>query len=187
MITVTPRSGRVYYSLALTEHRKQQTPKNPCEDELTYSFTACVKESLSDSVGCRLPWDSLSDQTRPKCTDLQQFRTFTTDLEFFQFATMRQIFTKTGCLKPCRYWEYVVLEGPIESSRSVFSYYAAELWMTTTDITVLTEIPVYPWTSLLAEFGGTFSLFFGLSMMTLWDGMRKMAGLMKQYMSVSRI
>ena len=35
------------------------------------------------------------------------------------------------------------------------------------------------WTSLLAEFGGTFSLFFGISMMTLWDGLEKLSSLVK--------
>ena len=88
---------------------------------------------------------------------------------------MRKIFTKTDCIKPCRYREYAVVEGPIESDFTKYSYFSVDLWMISTDITILTEILVYPWTSLMAEFGGTFSLFFGLSMMTLWDGMRRMA------------
>ena len=29
---------------------------------------------------------------------------------------------------------------------------------------------VYPWTSLVAEFGGCLGLFLGFSFMTLWDG-----------------
>ena len=50
-----PRSGSVYYSLALREHRKLDTPHNPCVDDPDYSFTTCVKESLSRKTGCRLP------------------------------------------------------------------------------------------------------------------------------------
>ena len=94
---------------------------------------------------------------------------------------MRKIFTKTGCPKPCRYREYVVVEGPIEAEESAYSYFAFDLWMVSTNITVLTETLVYPWTSLMAEFGGTFSLFFDLSLMTLWDGMEMLANVVEQY------
>ena len=45
-ILLTPRSGRVYYSLNVREHRKLNTPHNPCVEEPDYSFTTCVKESL---------------------------------------------------------------------------------------------------------------------------------------------
>ena len=40
----------------------------------------------------------------------------------------------------------------------------------TNDTYVERELLVYPWTSLVAEFGGTLSLFLGLSFMSLWDG-----------------
>ena len=38
------------------------------------------------------------------------------------------------------------------------------------DTFVETELLVYPWTSLVAEFGGSLSLFLGISFMSLWDG-----------------
>ena len=31
------------------------------------------------------------------------------------------------------------------------------------------KVLIYPWTSLVAEFGGTLGLFLGFSAMTLWD------------------
>ena len=40
------------------------------------------------------------------------------------------------------------------------------LWNTSPSILVEEEQLIYPWTSLLAEFGGTLSLFLGLSFMT---------------------
>ena len=69
----------------------------------------------------------------------------------------------------------------MESPASAYSYFAVDLWMISTDMTVLIETPVYPWTSLMAEFGGSFRLFFGLSLMTLWDGMEVLADVIKQY------
>ena len=175
VLSQPPRSGRLYYSLALTEHRKLNTQHNPCEEDQAYSFTACVKESLSETIGCRLLGDKLSDQTRPDCDTLEQFQTAFAHFYYLLLASSRKIFTKTGCQKPCRYREYVVMEGPVEADGVDNSYFSVGLWMVSTDITLLTEIPVYPWTSLLAEFGGAVGLFFGLSMMTLWDGMRRMA------------
>ena len=35
---------------------------------------------------------------------------------------------------------------------------------------VETETLVYPWTSFVAEFGGSLGLFLGVSFMSLWDG-----------------
>ena len=70
-----------------------------------------------------------------------------------------------------------------DSARDVLQYNESfvERDAPTTDITVMTEIPVYPWTSLMAEFGGTFSLFFGLSLISVWDGMEKLAKIMRYY------
>ena len=45
-----------------------------------------------------------------------------------------------------------------------------ELWMTTTEVTVETEVLLYTWTHLVADVGGTLGLFLGFSFMTLWDG-----------------
>ena len=178
-VTVTPALGNVYYSLAVRDHRQLNTQNDPCMEEPDYSFTTCVKESLSRNIGCRLPWDCLSDQERKECNTLGQYQDFMSEYEVMRLASMNGLLTQTNCHKPCRYREYVIVEGPIKSSLKYFSDFAVELWMSSTDITILTEILVYPWTSLLAEFGGTFSLFFGLSFMTLWDGMKQMANIIK--------
>ena len=181
MLTLTPWSGRVYYSLAIREHRKLDTPSNPCVEDPEYSFTTCIKESLSRKTGCRLPWDTLIDQRRQECTTLHQYQAFARKYQKLVHADMSKILTRTGCQKPCRYREYVVAEGPNKSVYKAYSYFSVDLWIPSTDITILTEILVYPWTSLMAEFGGTFSLFFGLSIMTLWDGMGKLANIIKNY------
>ena len=104
------------------------------------------------------------------CTSLQQYEPFARDYEFLKDASMRQILNLTGCEKPCSYKEYKLVNGPLEAAYSAYSHFSVELWMATTDITTVTEMPIYPWTSLMAEFGGTLSLFLGFSFMTLWDG-----------------
>ena len=159
-IILSPRSGSFYYSLALREHRKLNTQNSPCVEDSDYSFTACVKESLSRNVGCRQMSDTLSEQSRPVCTTIEQFKAISKDFQYILEAPMEKILTKTSCNIPCRYKEYVVLEGPVYFNVTSHFYSSVDLWLVSTDTTVLTEILVYPWTSLLAEFGGTFSLFF---------------------------
>ena len=180
-LNLVPHSGMAYYSLALREHRKMNTPNNPCVEDPDYSFTTCVKESLTRNAGCRQMSDTLSDQSRPVCSMLKQYKALVRDFWYIWDAPLEKITTKTSCNIPCRYKEYSILDGPVVSSDPSHFYYSVDLWFASTDMTVLSQIPVYPWTSLLAEFGGTFSLFFGLSMMTLWDGLEKLSNVVRRF------
>ena len=45
------------------------------------------------------------------------------------------------------------------------------VWAVSPDTTIQSEVYIYPWTSLVAEFGGTLGLFIGFSFMSLWDGL----------------
>ena len=62
-----------YYQIVLTEVEELNLPEDPCDAQPFYNFNACIKESLSRRVGCRTVWDLLSDQSRPLCTNNQQF------------------------------------------------------------------------------------------------------------------
>ena len=46
------------------------------------------------------------------------------------------------------------------------------LWSSTELTNIETEVLLYPFTSLLAEFGGTLGLFLGFSFITIWDGIQ---------------
>ena len=48
------------------------------------------------------------------------------------------------------------------------------LWSINNNIRVETVKLVYPWTSLVAEIGGTLGLFVGFSFMMVWDGMERL-------------
>ena len=109
------------------------------------------------------------------CDTLAQFQPFARDYEVLKDASIGQIINRTGCHRPCKYKEYVVVDGPIESAYMTDYYLSIEFWMLTTDITIKTEQLIYPKTSLVAEFGGTLSLFLGVSFMTLWNGIERTA------------
>ena len=83
---------------------------------------------------------------------------------------LREIRNITGCIKPCNYKEYKI----INSFTTTMKLDEHNCWVTFTsvapDTRVQTEVILYPVTSYVAEFGGTLGLFLGFSFMSLWDG-----------------
>ena len=75
---------------------------------------------------------------------------------------------RTDCSKPCRYNRYHIV-GELHTSTFNSSEFVFSLLASTNDTLVETETLMFPWTSLVAEFGGTLSLFLGVSFMTVWD------------------
>ena len=76
----------------------------------------------------------------------------------------------TGCQRPCDYLSYLQVKPLIKYSVHREDTCFVSLWVASPSTTVQTEVLLYPWTSLVAEFGGTLGLFLGVSIMTLWDG-----------------
>ena len=83
-------------------------------------------------------------------------------------AENNEIRKLTGCRKPCTYRQYTFTgeRTPTTFRPEVFSF---SLWAFSNRTLVKTEQLIYPLSSLVAEFGGTLSLFLGFSFMTLWD------------------
>ena len=83
-------------------------------------------------------------------------------------AELEEISHITGCSKPCKYKKYRFLgerePSSFQSEHSVFF-----LWAVSAKTKVETEVLIYPSSSLVAEFGGTLSLFLGFSFIALWD------------------
>ena len=46
--------GLQFMYLEVVQHVNMNRPNQPCQEALEYSFTACVRNSVSDKVGCRL-------------------------------------------------------------------------------------------------------------------------------------
>jgi hypothetical protein len=181
--TIQPTtSGYFYFRISLTEHVELSTPQDPCVEEATYSFQGCIKESLSRKIGCRIHWDTISDQTRPVCTTLAQHQLFDKGYNNLKEAPVREIKETTGCEKPCRCKEYALSGGMQAHPLSPPSGYRLSLsvWMATTDITVKTEHLLISPATLVANIGGTLSLFLGISFMTLWDGIIQLENIGKK-------
>ena len=80
----------------------------------------------------------------------------------------------TGCKKPCFYKRYNFIGEKLQTyflaNEFVFS-----LWAVSNYTMLETEQLIYPLASLVAEFGGTLSLFLGFSFLTVWDSGHKVA------------
>ena len=61
------------------------------------------------------------------------------------------------------------LLGDMKPSLFKSEYVAFSLWAVSENTRVSTEQLIYPISSLVAEFGGTLSLFLGVSFVTIWD------------------
>ena len=79
------------------------------------------------------------------------------------------IYERTGCLKPCHYLKYNIVGDRLPTSYK-YQNFLFSLNSVSNVTFVKTELLVYPWTSLVAEFGGSLGLFLGVSFMSLWDG-----------------
>ena len=157
------------HDLTLTKHKRLNLDRRPCEEDPFYSFTICIKEKLSKKIGCRLPWDTWSQQKRSVCTSGGQFKQF----ELFYLSLLNAetdvITEQTGCKIPCNYKEYKFVESspnPIPNPHSV-AFWAASL-----KTQVEEEVLIYPFTSLVAEFGGSLGLFLGFSFLAIWHEIR---------------
>ena len=100
-----------YQELIMVEHKRLNLDDRPCEEAEDYSFTSCVKENIARTVGCRMPWDKVSRQDRAICTEREEFRQ--TDMKATQFLTCEadELQRLTGCLKPCSYKEYKIMNS----------------------------------------------------------------------------
>ena len=106
-LTMNPnKTANHYYRLALTEVEELDLPADPCNNDPAYNFQACVRESLSSQVGCRLKWDRLSDQERPVCSKMDQYRKYEELYIIVYENGLDHIVRLTGCQKPCHYKKY---------------------------------------------------------------------------------
>lgn len=42
--------------------------ERPCEERTDYSFTRCLRSSITTRLGCRFSWDVWSPSSAPLCT-----------------------------------------------------------------------------------------------------------------------
>ena len=73
----------------------------------------------------------------------------------------------TGCHRPCIYHQYKFI-GERERTLSSPEHFVFSLWAIDSSVEVAKETNIYNFDTLVADFGGTLSLFFGVSLMSIW-------------------
>ena len=156
---------RMVYIQGINHFRLNQ-PNRPCKDSHDYSFTACLKNSLSRKLGCRLSWDSWSNMKIPKCTEKDDVENY--ENEWYQLAFMEQkkLIEYTNCDLPCRYREFKIVGKPIDLPSQ---NYGITLIFADTEIMESREEEFYSLSTFVAETGGALGLFLGFSFIALWD------------------
>ena len=93
-------------------HQMLDKPEHRCESTELYSFTACIKNSISTRIGCRLEWDAWSSTDIPVCKSRGQLLEFEKEYEIIDTWEQESIVNLTGCFPPCRYTEYKLAAKP---------------------------------------------------------------------------
>jgi hypothetical protein len=167
---------RVVLYIRPVYHHMMDKPEQRCESSESYSFTACIKNSISRRIGCRLEWDRWSSKAFQVCTKIDQIKMF--EKEYFhitEYLEQSEIVKYTECLLPCHYTEYKVAKEPLKLKELKFGL---NIIQSSTDILSRTEELIYDTQSFVAEFGGALGLFLGFSFIMIWDGLNRLGHFM---------
>ena len=129
-----------------------------------------------------MPWaKNISFAEKQICETLQQYRrdflrSFLSilcrtleeaywNLTYFDYEG---VFESTGCQRPCIYLQYKFI-GEKQRTSYISEHFVFSLWSVHSSVDVARETKIYGFEDLVADFGGTLSLFFGVSFMTIWQ------------------
>ena len=134
--------------------KMNRPPEFECNPDEKYNYNQCVRNSLALQIGCNYPWDMTDTQntyqTCNKTSQLQQYWKFRYPKMFY--AKPKELTDLTGCKIPCHYTKFSIVGTPEEYNQNNYSY--IELSYTSTDVTSSQEVLLYPFDSLVSEFGG---------------------------------
>ena len=156
-----------FFYIKAIYHQFLDKPGNPCESSESYSFTACIKNSLSRQIGCRLPWDAWTSKIIPVCRSVDQLVRFEEEYEKIDTWGPQSILEFSGCHPPCTYTEYILASHPKNNGEKP----GIRASLSNSKVLMRTEEILYPMESFVSEFGGALGLFLGFSFIMVWDAL----------------
>ena len=159
-----PNNTLTLLYLLMIEHVKLNRPENPCNEDPEYDFQVCVKKSMANKTGCKMPWDlwsSIQIDTFNDVEQINQFGELYFDIENINLLTIMKY---TGCNKPGCYKEYKIAgEDKLMVGSGLYNQFSNEIFA------VKEEIFIYNSVSLISDIGGALGLFLGFSFLMIWD------------------
>ena len=165
-VIIDDSKSKFFYINAIY-HQFLNKPDHPCESSESYSFTACIKNSLSRRIGCRLPWDEWTSKIIPVCGNVDQLLQYDKVYEDIDTWGPESISEFSGCHPPCNYTEYILASAPYGVNQQP----GVKTLFSSSKVLKRTEQIIYPMESFVSEFGGALGLFLGFSFMMVWDAM----------------
>ena len=140
-----------------------------------YDFQTCVMDSIAKKAGCKPPWYSWSTPDIDECETPENISRYKmSERRMTHLYEQGFIIQKTGCLKPCKYREYLN-SGLTSKLRNISialdlnGKYCPNFIMASTVLNKKKETYVYPVISFVSEIGGSLGLFVGFSFLSIWD------------------
>ena len=154
-------------SLHSTYTSKMNRPKDPCNPDKSYNYNQCVRTNLAKQIGCTNPLDDTKHALNyPNCNTTELMAHYTTNLDIFN-VNKQNLFNITRCEFPCHFHKYSVVGTPLKWEIRGEAFIT--LFYTSTDLMTNQEVLLYPFDSLVSEFGGALGLFLGFSFLGLLD------------------
>ena len=117
---------------------------------------------------------NINANDRKICKSENEFHRFENTYHKVQNAETYEIEDLFGCKRPCTYNEFKFVNSNPDVMTSSGSNRTIEVafFAASRKTQIEEEVLLYPFTSLVAEFGGTLGLFLGFSFITIWQEIR---------------
>ena len=87
-------------------HNNLNTKQNPCTSTPGYNYARCINKKIASTVGCQTFWTDLPGI--PFCSSIEQYGWFNDEYDKYVNMEKKELLSWSGCLRPCKYMEYVV-------------------------------------------------------------------------------
>ena len=151
--------NKEFIILATKKKRMKRKSKFDCNEDENYNFADCVRKTIEDGQGCQTPWDQRTADELPKCSEVSSMLEFESYYNRVFYSSEKELKNLTGCLLPCTYTHYSLSDSYsfISNETEFVINYAL------TDLITDEEVLLFPFDSLVSEFGGALGLFLGFS------------------------
>jgi hypothetical protein len=169
------KTGGYTYQIVTSKNTRMNRPgKFDCNTDIDYNFNQCVRDNLAAKIGCQFPWDGKgSMDSMHKCNTTKAIQEYGKMYEGLYLGSKQEVEELTGCQVPCHYQDYSIVGSPSSYDMGGEAYIA--LRFASTDITTKEEVLIFPFDSLVSEFGGALGLFLGFSFIGAFGSLTSLA------------